>query len=523
MYNGTILDAIHGPIKLSEIEKWVISQKLFSRLRRIKQNTFLYYVFPSANHTRFEHSIGVMNMANEIYDNANQNCHRGRIRNEKHHESENNLFFHVKDKLKEDEILLQELRLAALLHDIGHGPLSHTFDKFSISPNQLNKIIQADNDIKKYSAFFDEVINKDKKTVHHETISCLFIIKLISKLKEENKSGNANFSGEQSEIIEKIDVSHILKMIESRVKAIPDIIVEGVDYTSFFSSIISSFPIDADRMDYLYRDSYFSGVNYGYYDRSRLLMSFIPVIVEKKVYLAIKESGIDAVIRFIQSRTHLFNQVYSHKTNRATSCMLAYACRMIDTPVIPAQNYDELENFYWENSDEVFLWKTLYTCTKESKKEGEALNDLHERKLWKRIYESKIVITKSINAGDQESIGKAQKTFEKFADKAIIELEKDGVTIGYDLFPSDTFKDYDKSEIKIVKKIQKDDGINYSLAENWRTYNKEFQSLYFHVYFFRLFLKRSFHSPNEFNEQRKKAIDTFIGSINVLSVFDTIQ
>ncbi len=73
MYTGNILDAIHGSIKLSEIEKWVISQKPFSRLRRIKQNTFLYYVFPSANHTRFEHSIGVMHMGNQIYDNANRN------------------------------------------------------------------------------------------------------------------------------------------------------------------------------------------------------------------------------------------------------------------------------------------------------------------------------------------------------------------------------------------------------------------------------------------------------------------
>ena len=71
-YYGSILDPLHGDIKLSEIEKWCIAQPIFSRLRNVRQNTFLYYVFPSANHTRFEHSIGVMHVAGKIFDVCNR-------------------------------------------------------------------------------------------------------------------------------------------------------------------------------------------------------------------------------------------------------------------------------------------------------------------------------------------------------------------------------------------------------------------------------------------------------------------
>jgi HD superfamily phosphohydrolase len=150
-------------------------------------------------------------------------------------------------------------------------------------------------------------------------------------------------------------------MIEPAFNAVEKIEIDGIDYTDFFNSIISSFPLDADRMDYLYRDSYFSGVKYGLYDLSRLLMSFIPVNDNGKVTLAIKESGIDSVIRFIQSRTHLYNQVYFHKTNRAANCMLDFACRKLDDtkPILQAQNYSEFESFYWNNSDELFLWNLL--------------------------------------------------------------------------------------------------------------------------------------------------------------------
>ena len=101
IYTGNILDPIHGLIKMSEIEKWIIFQKPFSRLKRIKQNTFLYYVFPSANHTRFEHSLGVMHIASEMYEYCKHNFANGQNKKEKYNLQDNEgfNFFSLENKL----------------------------------------------------------------------------------------------------------------------------------------------------------------------------------------------------------------------------------------------------------------------------------------------------------------------------------------------------------------------------------------------------------------------------------------
>lgn len=78
------MDPIHGVIKISEIEKWFLYQKPFNRLKRIKQNTFLYYVFPSANHTRFEHSIGVMRLASDIFEYICKNYTSYKLKTDKY-------------------------------------------------------------------------------------------------------------------------------------------------------------------------------------------------------------------------------------------------------------------------------------------------------------------------------------------------------------------------------------------------------------------------------------------------------
>jgi uncharacterized protein len=105
-YYGSILDPLHGDIKLSEIEKWCISQPIFSRLRGIKQNTFLYYVFPSANHTRFEHSIGVMHLAGKIFDACKENFATGNRKKEKYFNNETESFFDLNNLDNKEELTL---------------------------------------------------------------------------------------------------------------------------------------------------------------------------------------------------------------------------------------------------------------------------------------------------------------------------------------------------------------------------------------------------------------------------------
>ncbi|HFO4357295.1 TPA: phosphohydrolase, partial [Escherichia coli] len=154
--------------------------------------------------------------------------------------------------------------------------------------------------------------------------------------------------------IEEINPESIIKIVEKKYNYENNI--DEVNLYPLLGSIISSSPIDADRMDYLLRDSYFSGVKYGIYDYGRLLMSFIPVKVGNSVYLAYKESGMDSILEFANARSGLYSQVYFHKTNRALSAMLNKACSGENpVDVISLEDKDTLiesiKDFYLANPD----------------------------------------------------------------------------------------------------------------------------------------------------------------------------
>lgn len=508
-FQGNILDPIHGAIKISELEKWILFQKPFNRLKRIKQNTFLYYVFPSANHSRFEHSIGVMHLASQIFEYMMKN-HISYLNKVKKYNVSNPVDFDVIDVQKvigdsELPIVFQELRLAALLHDIGHGPMSHKFDEFTLTKEQFFEIIKSDEVTKGYLGKFQKFLSRNdkvaKKTrVDHEVVSCLFTLKLINKLKDESKSNSYKFTDENKNIIEKINPENIVKMIEPDFE-FNEIKFDGHDFTNYFSSIISSFPIDVDRMDYLLRDSYFSGVNYGLYDLSRLFMSLIPVALksDKKVTIALKESGLDSIIRFIQSRTHLYNQIYYHKTNRSANKLLDFCCRNIideNSSLIDATNYDELEKFYWENSDELFLWSTLEDKVKPGTVENVVLQELKQRKLWKRIYERKFF--SDAFSGDQEKEINTLISAIKSKLKKIEDESKIYSTIDIAFSPS--MKDANKSKIGYFHK----EGPTYKLdLKFWESENYQLKKIKFTEAFIRIYLRREFSSPEEYSKQSK--------------------
>lgn len=169
-----IRDPIHGYVKLSDKEIDILDSDPMQRLRRVKQMSMSSLVYPSATHTRFSHSIGVMHTAGMFADSLNLSQHKK-----------------------------QELRIAGLVHDVGHGPFSHTSDKVA----------------KRYG-------------LNHEERSCEI---LREKL--------------QSKIPENIDIDKIEDHIKSNSKL----------------KIIAG-DIDADRIDYLNRDAINTGLDHGSID-----------------------------------------------------------------------------------------------------------------------------------------------------------------------------------------------------------------------------------------------------------------
>lgn len=230
-------DPIHGYIHVEYDVIWrCINSRWMQRLRRIKQLGGSCMVYHAADHTRFQHSVGVYEvvrrMVTEVPDLA--------------------------DALSEKDKVV--VMLAGLMHDIGHGPYSHTFE--TISP------------------------------ISHEEYTCRIIERdpEISGILEAEQTG---LSREVADVIRHQSVNPILPQLVSS-------------------------QLDADRMDYLLRDAYFTGTKYGEFDLERLLRTMR--VAENKV--VVKESGVYAVENYIMARYHMYWQVYYHPIARSYECLI---------------------------------------------------------------------------------------------------------------------------------------------------------------------------------------------------------
>ncbi|MFH1450699.1 MAG: HD domain-containing protein [archaeon] len=230
----TIRDAIHGTIGIDDLETDLLDAPEMQRLRGVKQLGFAYLVYPSATHTRFEHSLGAYYLARKLARYL---------------------------ELKPEDA--QKVRTAALLHDIGHGPFSHT----------------------------TEVAVSDHIDVHHEekTVELIKNSSITEILKKHN--------------LDPLEIAGI-----ATGKKLP------------LGEIVSG-EIDVDRMDYLVRDAYYTGAAYGVIDLDRLLLT----ATMYKGKLCIKEEGLAAVEALVFARYLMYPAVYQHHTSRIANSMFSAA------------------------------------------------------------------------------------------------------------------------------------------------------------------------------------------------------
>lgn len=263
-----IRDPVHGSIHILDEEIPIIRDDFFQRLRNIKQLGFSEFVFPGATHTRFIHSIGVMNIANLAFDRLFK----------KH--------LHDKDYLR----LKETLKLAALLHDVGHAPLSHSTE--TVMPMLSELKIPKEFLSKKDQA-------RDRQATHED-----YTIKAIvdSKFAESFNLVEKKFG---------VQKKYIAELITGFTTDENYFTVDGINYFPILHQLVSS-ELDCDRMDYLLRDSYFCGVSYGSYDLDWLLDNLELCINDKKAFLGINERAVVTFDDFLLSRYHMFIMVYFH-------------------------------------------------------------------------------------------------------------------------------------------------------------------------------------------------------------------
>ena len=253
---------VHGFVTLSDWEREIISQPAFQRLRRIRQLAWTDQVYPGAMHTRFEHSLGVMHVATHMYDAIVGS-------------SRNALEDHLKfDKagLQRDRILV---RLTALLHDVGHCPFSHGAEEL-----------------------FPTVEGEDRHYEHEEYSAAIIREKLRDVI--ENHPLNANY---------RLGADEIANLLEGSAETGRAIV---------WRDIVTG-QMDADRIDYLLRDSLHAGVDYGRFDWRRLIgcLALVPSDSDGSFRLGVTEGGLHAAESLVLARYLMFTQVYFHKTRAA--------------------------------------------------------------------------------------------------------------------------------------------------------------------------------------------------------------
>jgi uncharacterized protein len=267
-----IRDPVYGFIKIDEWEKTIIGHPAFQRLRRIKQLAFTDMVYPGAVYTRFEHSLGVMHLATEMFDAI--------VRNEENVKLLRDKFKIEKAGLIKDRKLI---RLAALLHDIGHAPFSHGGEE--VMPEKPST----------------------KKKFTHEDYTVAIIRGPLKEIIESNPINISNYD---------ITADMVAALVEK------DPLKLG--HRLFWSELIAS-QVDADRCDYLFRDSLHCGVKYGSFDVNQFLATItLGKVPETKdnVVIGIRKGGRQVAESIIFARYQMFTQVYYHKTRRAYDIIL---------------------------------------------------------------------------------------------------------------------------------------------------------------------------------------------------------
>ncbi len=265
-----IRDPIHGAIEISPEFNKIIDSSAYQRLRAIKQLGFSEFSFPGATHNRYLHSIGVSYLAGQVFESI--------FKNFKFSSSS------VRKRLK------SAVTLGALLHDIGHGPLSHTTEEVMPQLKLLN--------IKAYDNRRNVNDNLDRQANHED-----YSIKFIT---------DSSLTPIIKECYNDIDPIHIACLIDKSLVCPDDFFIEqGIDFRTLLSQMVSS-ELDVDRMDYLERDAYYCGTSYGKVDLHWLIANLTMYVADGEAHLALNRKALYTFDDFLLSRHHMHLMVYFH-------------------------------------------------------------------------------------------------------------------------------------------------------------------------------------------------------------------
>ncbi len=319
-------DEIHGDISFDRLFRAVIDHECVQRLRYIKQLGLAEYVFPCATHTRFQHCIGASYLAQEYFRGIVEAWltdpfrFNGKINSTQFLSKETaELFQKVASHPPSLEFWRQLVGLAALLHDVGHGPWSHSFEMLDLAQDFSHVIAELKGPVRGY---FDAKLKAKKKLVH-EDISVLYVHRIFTDLEKDGILTNSHLYS--------LCVAALInpKFSWRGETALLDVEIEkqlaaagyygGLDFHRLMRPIISG-PFDVDRMDYIQRDGRNTGVHIGGIEWPRIVKKLIPCLADHKgnpgepreVVLVSKIKNQHVLDDFMFSLFQMYAQVYMH-------------------------------------------------------------------------------------------------------------------------------------------------------------------------------------------------------------------
>lgn len=398
-----IRDSVHGTIDLSLLEDAVLGHWMTQRLRRVKQLAFLSYVFPCATHSRFEHSLGALHLASVAWERMAKNQKRlcdaakgfpdfetreRQSADEGHRGAVHGLLaptFPVMETIFGNANIFQALRLASLLHDIGHPPFSHSGERFLPTWSVMQR------DCKRASPFLQEYIDKSivrmeksgrdpqKTRVRHEVFSLLLIDRIMNDILAERPELECGLTSRD-----------ICSIVTTDIEPAPGSPLREANVYRLCHELIAA-ELDIDRMDYLIRDSRECGVVYGIFDAPRILDSLCTYYNpdDQSLHLAVQFAGLAAFEDYLRARQSMYLQVYFHKTGVACEAALQFLMKRLEGWHLPC-DLDEYAKIDEHNIDLILkaAAQEKFGSGREYVAFEQALADLtHRRRLWKRVFE----------------------------------------------------------------------------------------------------------------------------------------
>lgn len=402
-----IRDPLHGSIELNSAEAAVVDSAAFQRLRNIKQLGFGELSFPGATHSRYLHSLGALHLSGFAFDKIFKAYPFSNKKNAK--------------KFR------QALRLAALLHDVGHGPLSHSSEEVMPPLKDLN--------IKVYPKLKRTQANHEDYAIKIITDSPL--TKIIEK----------NFSD--------ISPLHVASLIDPKIQVSDDFFEDGgLSFRPILSQLVSS-ELDVDRMDYLSRDSYFCGTSYGKIDLDWLISNLTYYQHKDQLNLAISRRALYTFDDFLISRHHMYLMIYFHHKSIVYDEMLHRYLKSDDCGYkIPADieeylNYTDY-HFYEHIARSPNPWARRIT----EKKPFVRVFELHETEKTNTADKFKKILEKEgvevIHASSKARLSKYHQTLtdESSTDRRIYVVDPQGYYKPYAIEEStEIFKRYEQARI----------------------------------------------------------------------------